>query len=99
MTVDITTLVYGTFISFFGCIGIIKSVAILFFKKELFLPVFDILFLIYRLIFGERHTFYQNQVSKYKAKVMKPFAVYYLIVMPFVATLGIFSIIGWIEAL
>ena len=91
-SISLELLLFGAIFFYFGSLGIVKSIGILFFKKESFLPLFGMVFFVYQLIFEKKHPFYQKRLLRYKKKIMKPFAIYTLVVMPFIAALGA----GWL---
>ena len=95
-SVDLEYLLFGTIFLYVGGVGVVKSILILFFKKELVLPLFSMYFFIMKLVLGRKHSFCQKWLTGYR-KMMKPLAICYLIILPFLVALGVGGLMRWFQ--
>lgn len=70
-SINLEYLLFGTILLYVGGVGVVKSILILFHKKELVLPLFSMCFFVMKLVLGRRHSFCQKWLTNYR-KMMKP---------------------------
>lgn len=94
--IEISDLLFGTIFFTVGLIGVIKSVAVIFWGKRVILPFWGWLFVLYKIKYLKKKFEYDKRIIMYETKYMKPFAIYYLLVMPMMIIYGIVKISKWI---